>query len=146
MFKQQKQIIADYVSKNPNKSAKQVSAELGLNYNSVRGRISELKKSKILAVNDNSEYTFIGSWWWKKLKTGFTNDVSRNYLEVYAYTYEAGSTEAPNRYRFLKNAVEEKYKITIDEAGYDFEETDFPEDEYKYPNVAVGKGTGIWLN
>ena len=55
MFKQQKQIIADYVSKNPNQSAKQVSAELGLNYNSVRGRISELKKSKILAVNDNSE-------------------------------------------------------------------------------------------
>ena len=72
MFKQQKQIIADYVSKNPNQSAKQVSAELGLNYNSVRGRISELKKSKILAVNDNSEYTFVGSWWKKILKTGTT--------------------------------------------------------------------------
>ena len=145
MFKQQKQIIADYVSKNPNQSAKQVSAELGLNYNSVRGRISELKKSKILAVNDNSEYTFVGSWWKKILKTGTTKNavVGGNYLEVYAYTYEAGSTEAPNRYRFLKNAVEKEYKITINEAGYDFEETDFPEDEYKYPNVSVGKGTGI---
>ena len=52
MFKQQKQIIADYVSKNPNQSAKQVSAELGLNYNSVRGRISELKKSKVLVIGD----------------------------------------------------------------------------------------------
>ena len=143
MFKQQKQIIVNFVSKNPNLSTREIANQLGLNYNSVRGRVSNLKKSKQLQVNDKNEYTFIGTWWKKILKTGFTNDVSRKYSEVYAYTYEAGLTEAPKRYRFLKNAVEKEYKITIDEAGYDFEETDFPEDEYKYPDVAVGKGTGI---
>ena len=144
MFKQQKQIIVNFVSKSQVPlSTREIANQLGLNYNSVRGRVSNLKKSKQLQVNDKNEYTFIGTWWKKILKTGFTNDVSRNYSEVYAYTYESGLTEAPKRYRFLKNAVEEKYKITIDEAGYDFEETDFPEDEYKYPDVAVGKGTGI---
>ena len=106
MFKQQKQIIADYVSKNPNQSAKQVSAELGLNYNSVRGRISELKKSKVLAVNDKNEYTFIGTWWKKILKTGTTEKaVVGGNESVWAYTFEAGANEEPDRYDFLKICI-----------------------------------------
>ena len=146
MFKQQKQIIADYVSKNPNKSAKQVSAELGLNYNSVRGRISELKKSKVLAVNDNSEYTFIGSWWKKILKTGTTEKaVIGGNESVWAYTFEAGANEEPDRYNFLKKIIKEEFDITISRSGYDFQEVNEIEKEESavYDKYEFGAGASI---
>ena len=146
MFKQQKQIITDYVSKNPNKSAKQVSTELGLNYNSVRGRISELKKSKILAVNDNSEYTFVGSWWKKILKTGTTkNAVVGGNESLWAYTFEAGANEEPDRYVFLIRKIIKEFGVTIPRGGYDFEEVNDIQVEATatYPLYEIGAGVSL---
>lgn len=146
MFKQQKQIIAEYVATNPNKSAKEVSADLGLNYNSVRGRISELKKSKVLQVNDNSEYTFVGSWWKKILKTGTTNNaVIGGNESVWAYTFEAGANEEPDRYNFLKRKIIQEFGVTVPRGGYDFQEVNElqKEENAVYPNYEIGAGANI---
>ena len=146
MFKQQKQIIADYVSKNPNKSSKQIAAELGLNYNSIRGRISELKKSKQLQVNDKNEYTFIGTWWKKILKTGTTNNaVIGGNESVWAYTFEAGANEEPDRYNFLKRKIIQEFGVTVPRGGYDFQEVNElqKEENAVYPNYEIGAGADI---
>ncbi len=144
MFKQQKQIIADYVAANPNQSAKQVSAELGLNYNSVRGRISDLKKSNVLAVNDNSEYTFIGIWFKKILKTGTTQKaVVGGNESLWAYTFEAGANEKPDRYNFLKRKIIEEFGVTVPRAGYDVQDFDEPEFNAIYPLYEIGAGASI---
>jgi len=146
MFKQQKQIIAEYVSKNPNKSSKEIAAELGLNYNSVRGRISNLKKSKQLQVNDKNEYTFIGTWWKKILKTGTTNNaVIGGNESVWAYTFEAGANEEPDRYNFLKRKIIQEFGVTVPRAGYDFQEVNElqKEENAVYPNYEIGAGADI---
>ena len=59
MFKQSdtQKILTKFISKNPNLSTKEIADKLNLNYNSVRGRVSELKKSNLLEVNDDHEYT-----------------------------------------------------------------------------------------
>ena len=146
MFKQQKQIITDFISKNPKLSSKEIAAELNLNYNSVRGRISELKKSKILQVNDESEYVFIGSWFKKILKTGSTqNAVAGGTESLWAYTFEAGSNEEPDRYNFLKRKIINKFGVTVPRGGYDYQEVnDFEkEDTAVYPLFEIGSGVSI---
>ena len=44
MFKQSdtQKILTKFISKNPNLSTKEIADKLNLNYNSVRGRVSEL--------------------------------------------------------------------------------------------------------
>ena len=146
MFKQQSARIIEALIENPNLSSKEVAAELGLNYNSVRGRISELKKSKILEVNDESEYTFIGSWWKKILKTGTTNNATIGGNEsLWAYTFEAGQTEEPDQYEFLKRKINNEFSITVGRGGYDYQEVDYNEVEkvFIYPQFDIGAGVSF---
>ena len=146
MFKQQSARIIEALIENPNLSSKEVAAELGLNYNSVRGRISELKKSKILEVNDESEYTFIGSWWKKILKTGTTNNATIGGNEsLWAYTFEAGQTEEPDQYEFLKRKINSEFSITVGRGGYDYQEVDYNEVEkvFIYPQFDIGAGVSF---
>lgn len=146
MFKQQSARIIEALIENPNLSSKEVASELGLNYNSVRGRISELKKSKILEVNDKSEYTFIGSWWKKILKTGTTKNATIGGNEsLWAYTFEAGQTEEPDQYEFLKRKINSEFSITVGRGGYDYQEVDYNEVEkvFIYPLFDIGAGVSF---
>jgi DNA-binding transcriptional regulator LsrR (DeoR family) len=146
MFKQQRARIIEAIIANPNLSSKEIAAELGLNYNSVRGRMSELKKSKILEVNDESQYSFIGSWWKKILKTGTTeNAVVGGTESLWAYTFEAGQTEDPDQYEFLKRKINNVFEITISRGGYDYDEVDYLEVDklYVYPLFDIGAGVSI---
>ena len=146
MFKQQSARIIETLIANPNLSSKEVADELGLNYNSIRGRISELKKSKVLEVNDESEYTFVGSWWKKILKTGTTkNAVIGGNESLWAYTFEAGQTEAPDQYEFLKRKIIKEFGVTIPRGGYDFEEVNDIQVEATatYPLYEIGAGVSL---
>ena len=121
MAKFQKQIITEYVQKNPNLTSLQVSEKLGIKYGSVSGRMSELKKLGILTVSDDHEYQTTEDWWKKLLKTGKTakprtGSTTEN-IEV--ITYEQNDS---NQFRALldgalKNIDELEY---IDNAGYDY--------------------------
>ena len=149
MFKQQRAKIIEAIIANPNLSSREIAAELGFNYNSVRGRMSELKKSKILEVNDESQYTFIGSWWKKILKTGTTkNAVVGGTESLWAYTFEAGQTEEPDQYEFLKRKINSEFGVSVGRGGYDYEETDYDDVDklYVYPLFDIGAGVSIWLN
>ena len=146
MFKQQRARIIEAIIANPNLSSKEIAAELGLNYNSVRGRMSELKKSKILEVNDESQYSFIGLWWKKILKTGTTeNAIVGGTESLWAYTFEAGQTEDPDQYEFLKRKINNVFEITISRGGYDSDEVDYLEVDklYVYPLFDIGAGVSI---
>jgi DNA-binding transcriptional regulator LsrR (DeoR family) len=146
MFKQQSARIIETLIENPNLSSKEVADELGLNYNSVRGRISELKKSKVLEVNDKSEYTFIGTWWKKILKTGTTKDAAiGGNQSLWAYTFEVGQTEKPDQYEFLKRKIDNEFDIIIGRGGYDYQEVDYNEVEkiFIYPQFDIGSGVSF---
>ena len=146
MFKQQRVQIIETLIANPNWTSREVADELNLNYDSVRGRISELKKSKVLEVNDESEYTFVGSWWKKILKTGTTkNAVIGGNESLWAYTFEAGQTEAPDQYEFLKRKINSEFSITVGRGGYDYQEVDYNEVEkvFIYPQFDIGAGVSF---
>ena len=146
MFKQQKTKIIETLIANPNWTSREVADELGLNYNSVRGRVSELKKSKVLEVNDESEYTFIGNWWKKILKTGTTkNAVIGGNESLWAYTFEAGQTQEPDQYEFLKRKINNEFSIIINRSGYDYQEVDYIEVEkvFIYPKFDIGAGVSF---
>ena len=146
MFKQQRVQIIETLIDNPNWTSREVADELNLNYDSVRGRISELKKSKVLEVNDESEYTFIGSWWKKILKTGTTNNATIGGNEsLWAYTFEAGETQEPDQYEFLKRKINNEFSITVGRAGYDYQEVDYNEVEkdFIYPQFDIGAGVSF---
>ena len=146
MFKQQRVKIIETLIENPNWTSKQIADELNLNYNSVRGRISELKKSKVLEVNDESEYTFIGTWWKKILKTGTTkNAVIGGNESLWAYTFEAGQTEDPDQYEFLKRKINDEFGVTVSRGGYDNQEVNYDEVEkvFIYPQFDIGAGVSF---
>ena len=146
MFKQQKARIIETLIENPNWTSKQVAKELGLKYNSVRARVSELKKSKVLDVNDESEYTFIGNWWKKILKTGTTKNATIGGNEsLWAYTFEAGQTEEPDQYEFLKRKINNEFSITVGRGGYDYQEVEYNEVEkvFIYPQFDIGAGVSF---
>ena len=146
MFKQQRVQIIETLIDNPNWTSREVADELNLNYDSVRGRISELKKSKVLEVNDESEYTFVGSWWKKILKTGTTkNAVIGGNESLWAYTFEAGQTEEPDQYEFLKRKINSEFSITVGRGGYDYQEVDYNEVEkdFIYPQFDIGAGVSF---
>ena len=146
MFKQQKARIIETLIENPNWTSKQVAKELGLKYNSVRARVSELKKSKVLDVNDESEYTFVGTWWKKILKTGTTKNATIGGNEsLWAYTFEAGQTEEPDQYEFLKRKINSEFSITVGRGGYDYQEVDYNEVEkdFIYPQFDIGAGVSF---
>ena len=146
MFKQQKARIIETLIENPNWTSKQVAKELGLKYNSVRARVSELKKSKVLDVNDESEYTFVGTWWKKILKTGTTKNATIGGNEsLWAYTFEAGQTEEPDQYEFLKRKINSEFSITVGRGGYDYQEVDYIEVEkvFIYPLFDIGAGVSF---
>ena len=121
MFKQSdtQKILTKFISKNPNLSTKEIADKLNLNYNSVRGRVSELKKSKLLEVNDDHEYVTIENWYKKLLKTGETKNPKKStkgYIEI--YTFENNDD---NRYQSLLSAALNGLLgdlADIDNAGY----------------------------
>ena len=146
MFKQQKARIIETLIENPNWTSKQVAKELGLKYNSVRARVSELKKSKVLDVNDESEYTFVGTWWKKILKTGTTKNATIGGNEsLWAYTFEAGQTEEPDQYECLKRKINNEFSITVGRGGYDYQEVEYNEVEkvFIYPQFDIGAGVSF---
>ena len=146
MFKQQKARIIETLIENPNWTSKQVAKELGLKYNSVRARVSELKKSKVLDVNDESEYSFVGTWWKKILKTGTTKNATIGGNEsLWAYTFEAGQTEEPDQYEFLKRKINNEFSITVGRGGYDYQEVEYNEVEkvFIYPQFDMGAGVSF---
>ena len=146
MFKQQRVQIIETLIDNPNWTSREVADELNLNYDSVRGRISELKKSKVLEVNDESKYTFVGTWWKKILKTGTTkNAVIGGNESLWAYTFEAGQTEEPDQYEFLKRKINSEFSITVGRGGYDYQEVDYNEVEkdFIYPQFDIGAGVSF---
>ena len=119
MFKQQKQIITDFVKSNPKLSTKEIANRLGLNYNSVRGRVSELKKQKLLSVNDESEYTITQNWYKKLLKTGKTTKprTGRTSEQIEVITYEDNNEDRMQE--LLDGALENIDELEyIDELGY----------------------------
>ena len=90
MFKQSdtQKILTKFISKNPNLSTMEIADKLNLNYNSVRGRVSELKKSNLLEVNDDHEYITTENWYKKILKTGETKNPKKStkgYIEIYTF-------------------------------------------------------------
>ena len=146
MFKQQRVQIIETLIDNPNWTSREVADELNLNYDSVRGRISELKKSKVLEVNDESKYTFVGTWWKKILKTGTTtNAVIGGNESLWAYTFEAGETQEPDQYEFLKRKINSEFSITVGRGGYDYQEVDYNEVEkvFIYPLFDIGAGVSF---
>ena len=146
MFKQQKARIIETLIENPNWTSKQVAKELGLKYNSVRARVSELKKSKVLDVNDKSEYTFVGTWWKKIIKSGTTKNATIGGNEsLWAYTFEAGQTEEPDQYEFLKRKINSEFSITVGRGGYDYQEVEYNEVEevFIYPQFDIGAGVSF---
>ena len=121
MFNQSKtqQIISEFVKSHPELSTRKIADELNLNYNSVRGRVSELKKSKILEVNDDHQYVITENWYKKILKTGETKHPKKDtkgYIEI--YTFENNNED---RYQSLLSAALNGLLgdlDTIDNAGY----------------------------
>ena len=121
MFKQSdtQKILTKFISKNPNLSTMEIADKLNLNYNSVRGRVSELKKSKLLKVNDDHEYITTENWYKKILKTGETKNPkksTKSYIEI--YTFENNNDD---RYQSLLSAALNGLLgdlDSIDNAGY----------------------------
>jgi DNA-binding transcriptional regulator LsrR (DeoR family) len=146
MFKQQRVQIIETLIENPNWTSREVADELGLLYRSVRARVSELRKKGILEVNDESEYTFVGTWWKKILKTGTTKNATIGGNEsLWAYTFEAGETEEPDQYEFLKRKINSEFSITVGRGGYDYQEVDYIEVEkvFIYPLFDIGAGVSF---
>ena len=143
MFKQQKQIITEFLAKNPKLSSREIATELGLNYNSVRGRISDLKKSKLLFVNDESEYSITQNWFKKILKTGKTTKprTGRTTENIEVITYEPN--EDNEFQRLYDGAIENIDELEyIDEAGYTQNQisTELVENNYVFPAAKLLTG------
>lgn len=150
MFKQSEtqKILTKFISENPNLSTKEISDKLNLNYNSVRGRVSELKKSKILEVNEDHEYVTIENWYKKLLKTGQTKDPKKNtkaYIEI--YTFENNDE---NRYQSLLTAAFNGLLgdlDSIDEAGYSSEQVSATDVDRLYiTDFSIDNSDGSWGN
>jgi len=150
MFKQSdtQKILTKFISKNPNLTTMEIADKLNLNYNSVRGRVSELKKSKLLEVNDDHEYTTIENWYKKILKTGETKNPKKStkgYIEI--YTFENNDD---NRYQSLLSAALNGLLgdlDSIDNAGYSSESVGVIEVEPLYiTDFDMDNPDGSWGN
>ena len=137
----QKEIILKFVLKNPKLTSREIANELGLNYNSVKGRISDLKKNKLLLVNDNNEYTAVENWYKKLLKTGqtkkpLTGKTSEN-IEIYTYQVDDENIVQKLLDAAIDNiAPDLQY---IDTLGYDSSPVEpfEVEEQYRYPNARL---------
>ena len=137
----QKEIILKFVLKNPKLTSREIADQLGLNYNSIRGRVSDLKKNKLLLVNDNNEYTAVENWYKKLLKTGqtkkpLTGKTSEN-IEIYTYQVDDENIVQKLLDAAIDNiAPDLQY---IDTLGYDSSPVEpFEVEElYRYPNARL---------
>lgn len=137
----QKEIILKFVLKNPKLTSREIADKLGLNYNSIRGRVSDLKKNKLLLVNDNNEYTAVENWYKKLLKTGqtkkpLTGKTSEN-IEIYTYQVDDENIVQKLLDAAIDNiAPDLQY---IDTLGYDSSPVEpfEVEQQYRYPNARL---------
>ena len=137
----QKEIILKFVLKNPKLTSREIANKLGLNYNSVKGRISDLKKNKLLLVNDEHEYTAVENWYKKLLKTGqtkkpLTGKTSEN-IEIYTYQVDDENIVQKLLDAAIDNiAPDLQY---IDTLGYDSSPVEpfEVEKQYRYPNALL---------
>lgn len=156
MFKQSdtQKILTKFISKNPNLSTKEIADELNLNYNSVRGRVSELKKSNLLEVNDDHEYVTTENWYKKLLKTGQTRHPSNKEFKrkvrvdtVEIYTFENNDDD---RYSSLLNAAVNGLRgdlNVIDFDGYSSNSVSAFEVETSYvTDFSIDNSEGSWGN
>ena len=137
----QKEIILKFVLKNPKLTSREIANQLALNYNSVKGRISDLKKNKLLLVNDEHEYTAVENWYKKLLKTGqtkkpLTGKTSEN-IEIYTYQVDDENIVQKLLDAAIDNiAPDLQY---IDTLGYDSSSVEpfEVEEQYRYPNARL---------
>ena len=137
----QKEIILKFVLKNPKLTSREIADQLKLNYNSIRGRVSDLKKNKLLLVNDNNEYTAVENWYKKLLKTGqtkkpLTGKTSEN-IEIYTYQVDDENIMQKLLDAAIDNiAPDLQY---IDTLGYDSSPVEpfEVEKQYQYPNARL---------
>ena len=137
----QKEIILKFVLNNPKLTSREIADQLGLNYNSIRGRISDLKKNKLLLVNDNNEYTAVENWYKKLLKTGNTkNPIKSTSQNIEIYTYQIGDDDNMIMQQLLEAATNEIPELEyIDDLGYTSisVESFEVEKQYQYPNAKL---------
>lgn len=152
----QKEIILKFVLNNPKLTSREIADQLKLNYNSIRGRISDLKKNKLLLVNDNNEYSVIENWYKKLLKTGNTkNPIKSTSQNIEIYTYQIGDDDDMIMQQLLEAATNEIPELEyIDDLGYTAisVESFEVEKQYQYPNAKLWVSGNritvqlIWLN
>ena len=152
----QKEIILKFVLKNPKLTSREIADQLKLNYNSIRGRVSDLKKNKLLLVNDNNEYTAVENWYKKLLKTGQTkNPIKSTSQNIEVYTYQIGDDDNMIMQQLLEAATNEIPDLEyIDDLGYTSisVESFEVEKQYQYPNAKLWVSGNritvqlIWLN
>ena len=137
----QKEIILKFVLNNPKLTSREIADQLGLNYNSIRGRVSDLKKNKLLLVNDNNEYTAVENWYKKLLKTGNTkNPIKSTSQNIEIYTYQIGDDDDMIMQQLLEAATNEIPELEyIDDLGYTSisVESFEVEKQYQYPNAKL---------
>ena len=137
----QKEIILKFVLKNPKLTSREIADQLGLNYNSIRGRISDLKKNNLVSVNDDNEYSVIENWYKKLLKTGNTkNPIKSTSQNIEVYTYQIGDDDNMIMQQLLEAATNEIPDLEyIDDLGYTSisVESFEVEKQYQYPNAKL---------
>lgn len=137
----QREIIIKFITKNPKLTTREIADQLGINYDSVRGRVSDLKKNKLLEVNEDHEYTAVENWYKKLLKTGqtkkpLTGKTSEN-IEIYTYQVDDENIMQKLLDAAIDNiAPDLQY---IDTLGYDSSpiEPFEVEKQYRYPNALL---------